>query len=169
MVINDLPNMHMHESSFSVWYGLILQQAGGDFKSSNHSYTCNTWRMFDTTATTLSPIPASHNLWDVSRPTLVPNLYLKPTRSQSVGSLLAFGVIDQVIGYSYGVTKSTGGSQSALIRFAFSGYALLAGYAWNWSSYWSCLLSIETYSLTSFMDCIGSFFGDIVQSCMHAG
>lgn len=67
-----------------------------------------------------------------------------------------------------GVTKSTGGSQSALIRFAFSGYASLARHAWNWSSYWSCLLSIETYIVTSLMDCIGFFFADIVQSCMHA-
>ena len=36
MVINDQPNMHMHESSFSVWYGLILQQAG---VISNHQIT----------------------------------------------------------------------------------------------------------------------------------
>ena len=172
----------MHESRvFPFGTGThACREAEGDFKSSNHSdtcnNTCNTWRIFDTTSHTtghychyLLVDPTIPEPIDVRRPTLVPRPYPNYTRSQSVGSLLDFGIIVSGYRISIGVTKSTGGSQWALIRFAFSGHALLSGYAWNWSCYWSCLDSIETFSVTSFMDCIDSFscgYYSIMHACM---
>ena len=148
---------------------------GRDFKSSYHWYTCNTWRILDTTSYTILTL-----LLLPYHPTGIPQLMgcqLADACTQPVPrpyphtkcriTQFAFGVINQVIGYPYGVAKSTGGSQSALIRFAFSGYAFLAGDAWNWSSYWSCLLSIETYIVTSLMVCIGFFLCGYC-SLMHA-
>ena len=112
--------------------------------------------------------PTIPELIDVRRPTLVLRPYPNYTRLQSVGSLLDFGIIISGYRISIGVAKSTGGSQWALIRSAFSGHALLSGYAWNWSCYWSCLLSIETFSVTSFMACIGSFMRILFNdACMH--
>ena len=142
MVINDQPNMHMHESSFPFGTDSSCRQAEGDFKSRNHSYTCNTWRIFDTTSyaiLTLLPLPhcrSQHHRTHGRRSAdactqTVPKVH---AHSQSVGSLLDFGIIVSRYRISTGVTKSTGGSQSALIRFALSGHAFQSGYAWNWSS-----------------------------------
>ena len=179
MVINDQPNMHMHALSFPCSTDSSCRQAEGDFKSSNQSDTCNTWRIFDTTSyTTLTLLPLPHRRSKHPRTygrrsahactQTVPKPYPNYTRSLRVGSLLHFGITVSGHRISIGVIKSTGGSQWALLHFAFSGHALLSGYAWNWSCYWSCLLSIETSSVTSFMDCIGYFFLCRYYSIMHA-
>ena len=61
MVINDQPNMHMHALSFPCSTDSSCRQAGGDFKSSNQSDTCNIWRIFDTTSyTPLTLLPLPH-------------------------------------------------------------------------------------------------------------
>ena len=175
------PNMHMHECRvFPFGTDSSCRQAKGDFKSSNHSdtcnNTCNTWRIFDTTSytiKTLLPLPPrrSHHPRTHPRPSAdtctepVPKLYPLTVSDH----YLILGSSYQVIGFPLAFKKGTGGCQWTLIRFAFSGHAVLSGYAWNWSCYWSCPLSIETFSVTAFMDCIGSFFRcGYFQLCMHA-
>ena len=174
MVINDQPNMHMHALIF---HAVRTHHAGRPKVISNHqiSQTPAIFGAYSTLPLTpprhychyLIVDPSIPGLMDVRWPTLVTKTYPNYTRSLRVGSLLHFGITVSGHRISIGVIKSTGGSHWALIHFMFSGHALLSGYAWNWSCYWSCLLSIETSCVTSFMDCIGYFFLCGYYSIMH--